>query len=213
MDRQKIEAEFLFYGFTLNRFKEQRIFLYFSTIDSMYLYFFYYFCSFFFLPIDERLVHSHTKKLMETLMENIVEGVPQELSVEIGSKLKKIAETENPEMMELIRKFNNTTDKYLTIPKNVPLYMEYYDKHTTAELIAEEEQLNKRINELRVVYMQQEAMINKLHKEMELYETVLDLEADIDSRLCDLIEKFMHENNLETEGSILTILKNLENKK
>lgn len=111
------------------------------------------------------------------------------------------------DLIKLIKLFDDKIDKYLTIPSNVILPC---DNVATGD-DGDADELIERINELETIYQQQAILMQKLRAEMEFYNTVMDVQAEIDDGLCLLTEKYMRENGNEMDGDklILELLNNV----
>lgn len=127
------------------------------------------------------------------------------------------------DLVKLNRTFDEKVDKYFTIPMDMTVHgvsgcrvaaVCNSDGGATAD--ANENTLNERIDELETVYKQQAILSQRIRAELEFYNAVVDVQAEIDDGLCFLVEKYIQDNctGINSDERILKHLNNvLEAKK
>lgn len=110
-----------------------------------------------------------------------------------------------PDLVELNRTFAEKVDKYLSNPLNEMVMDHGVGAGQVAAVCdddaddTDENALNGRINELETVYKQQAILMQKLRAELEFYNTVMNVQAEIDDGLCLLIENYMQDSASASE--------------
>lgn len=150
--------------------------------------------------------------------DGIIKGAQKECTVEMAHKIQDLSKNcmqiIKLDLADLNRTFDEKVDKYLSIPTNVTVYgmgagqvVVVCDANAAD---AEENALNDRIAELETVHKQQAILLQKLRPELEFYNTVMDVQAEIDDGLCVLVEKYMQDTANESDGDE-RILEHLNN--
>ncbi|XP_055325764.1 uncharacterized protein LOC129579621 [Sitodiplosis mosellana] len=185
MDMEKIEAEFEFYGFTLEELKKEY----------------------------ERLFRLHCKRMMDKFTENVIVAAQRELTVETANKIKSLGNNAlnliKPETVRLLSKIHALVDKHLTIPPSIPISENCLQN--TPDMDDYERKCKEDIAELELVYKQQAIMLAHLAKELTFYDNELIAEAETDIEMCNLFENHFTESNFNAEliENMVKILKNI----
>lgn len=193
----KTEAEFEFYGCTLEELKKEcksqfTIFSISQHITHVLL------CVF----SDERMFRLHTKRMVEKFTNNVIDAAQRELTVETANKIQSLTDDSlnlvKPETIKILSKFNALIDKNFTIPTNVS--MGENSLQNTPAMDDYEKECKKEIAELERVYKQQAIMMSHLMAELELYDnSQLVEEAEIDMGICELFENNFTDSNFSAE--------------
>lgn len=198
----KTEAEFEFYGCTLEELKKEcksqfTIFPNILTHNKSPLTHFLL-CVF----SDERMFRLHTKRMVEKFTNNVIDAAQRELTVETANKIQSLTDDSlnlvKPETIKILSKFNALIDKNFTIPTNVS--MGENSLQNTPAMDDYEKECKKEIAELERVYKQQAIMMSHLMAELELYDnSQLVEEAEIDMGICELFENNFTDSNFSAE--------------
>lgn len=133
----------------------------------------------------------HVKRMVDKFTKNVIDAAQRELTVETANKIKSIADVSSnllkPEIIRFISKSNGLIDKHFSIPADLIIDEEKMLQNTP-DMDHEEMQLKKEIAELELVYKQQELMIKHLKAELNVYDSGLMEETEMDMGMCDLFE-------------------------
>lgn len=212
MDMEKIEAEFEFYGFTLDELKKDCKYTM-HRFDTLYWEMTILQLFWFFFPADERLFRLHCKRMVEKFTENVIDAAQRELTVETANKIKSLGSNAlnliKPETVRFLSKINAVIDKNFTIPAKVPIGEN--SLQNTPDMDDYERKCKEDIAELELVYKQQAIMMAHLSKELAFYDSELVAEAETDSEMCNLFENNFSKSNLNAEliDNVATILKDI----
>lgn len=142
--------------------------------------------------LDERAFRLHIKRMFEKFTKDVVDAAQRELTVETANRIKSISDITlnliKPEIIRFLSKFNAQIDKHLGIPADLAIDDEKCLQNTPI-MDDLELQCKKDIAESELVYKQQALMIKYLRAELDLYETELTPQAEIDMGMCDLFEE------------------------
>lgn len=165
---------------------------------------------------DERAFRLHTKRMVEKFTKNVVDAAQRELTVETANRIQSISDITlnllKPEIIRFLSKFNALIDKHFGIPADL-IIDEEKCLQNTPDMDSYEMQSKKDIAELELVYKQQALMINHLQAELDLYDSGLTAEAEIDMGMCDLFEEnfsdFEDSSSNSNTDSVANVLEQL----
>lgn len=201
-----MEDEYVFYGFTLGTFKSERK----LSINRMQNHNFLFHLNF----ADEKLIRSYLKNRIKKICEQFIKKNETELSVEKARELRQFAETftdaADPELNELIKDFNRIVDRYLTVPSNVPLYYDIYQKEKILPVAGSSQEREEHLKMLQKIYKQQKILQEMLKNELEFEKETLSREKEIDSELIELVGRFMQRPNTDHMNNVENFLRNYD---
>lgn len=146
--------------------------------------------------------------MIQLFFDGIIESAEKKCTVEMAHQIRNLTKNYMQiiklHLTRLIRAFDEKVDKFLTIPMEMTphrLGAEHVDAvYDVNAANAEENALKEHIDELETVYKQQAILLGKLRAELEFYDTVMDVQAEIDDGLCILVENYMQMNDNELNG-------------
>lgn len=146
--------------------------------------------------------------MIQSFFSSIVESAQKECTVEMARKIQDLSDNYmhiiKLDLVKLNRKFDEKVDKYFTIPMDMTVHGVAAGRVAAASDSgagdSDEKTLNERIDELETVYKQQAILSQKIRAELEFYNTVMDVQAEIDDGLCFLVEKYMQDNASGTDS-------------
>lgn len=157
--------------------------------------------------------------MIQSFFSSIVESAQKECTVEMARKIQNLSDNYMQiiklDLVKLNRTFDEKVDKYFTIPMNVTVHGVSGDRDAAVcdsdAADANENTLNERVDELETVYKQQAILSQRIRAELEFYNTVMDVQAEIDDGLCFLVEKCMQDNasGIDSDERILEQLNNV----
>lgn len=144
--------------------------------------------------------------MIQSFFSSIVESAQKECTVEMARKIQDLSDNYMQiiklDLVKLNRKFDEKVDKYFTIPMDMTVHGVGAGRvaAVSGSGDCDEKTLNERIDELETVYKQQAILSQKIRAELEFYNTVMDVQAEIDDGLCFLVEKYMQDNASGTDS-------------
>lgn len=146
--------------------------------------------------------------MIQLFFDGIIRSAEKKCTVEMAQQIRDLSNNYMKiikiHLTRLIRAFDEKVDKFLTIPMEMTphrLGTEYDIAVCDGNAAnAEENALKEHIDELETVYKQQAILLSKLRAELEFYDTIMNVQAEIDDGLCILVENYMQLNGNELDG-------------